>query len=118
MNSQKVAGCRCPIDQFIVTAVVYAQSIIDKNKPLKDKLFAKHRMPQPHVGVFTEQPIPETTMTYEQEPYTFYGILDYAIGFVSKLRRVSFKFFLPLASLTFCRSAGSWIYGTRFEGCS
>jgi hypothetical protein len=60
---------------------------------IQDKLLVKHRIPQPHVGAFTEQPIPQTTATYEQESYTFYDILDYAIGFVFKLRRMSFKFF-------------------------
>ncbi|KAK7678525.1 hypothetical protein QCA50_018397 [Cerrena zonata] len=83
-NVSKEAGCRCIIDQYLLAAVVYAQEQIDTDKSLQSFLRMTYKIMDPHISVFTELPVPHTTITCDNGnvSYTFHGVLDYAIGFI------------------------------------
>lgn len=83
-RSQKASGCRCIIDQYLLAAVAYAQQIIDNDKDLRKKLRTTYNIDKPHIGVFTEVPVPNTMIkcTGTGMSYTFHGFLDYATGFI------------------------------------
>lgn len=79
-----MSGCRCIIDQYLLVAVACAQDIIDNDIALADSLSKKYKILKPHIGVFTEHPVPHTTITCDNVSYTFHGVLDYAIGVIEK----------------------------------
>lgn len=82
LASQKESGCRCVIDQFLLAAAIYAQQIIDTDMNIKDELYAKYFIRKPHVVVFTELPIPQTTVNNNGVSYVFHGFLDYGVGLI------------------------------------
>lgn len=49
---------------------------------IKDELFAKYFIRKPHVAVFTELPIPKTTVSNNGVSYVFHGFLDYGVGLI------------------------------------
>jgi hypothetical protein len=71
------------IDQFLVAAVVYAQNILDQDVAVRDVVFEDHQVDDPHVAVFAEVPIPYTKVRCGNKFYTFHGVLDYGVGFIS-----------------------------------
>jgi len=82
LSSQKESGCRGVIDHFLLAAAIYAQQIIDTDMNIKDELFAKYFIRKPHVAVFTELPIPKTTVSNNGVSYVFHGFLDYGVGLI------------------------------------
>ena len=77
-----MSGCRCTIDQYLLAAVVYAQSLVDSCKQLNDSLSTRHTIKKPHIAVFREIYIPKTRITHGAISYVFHGVLDYALGFI------------------------------------
>ena len=80
---QNESGARCLIDQFLVAAVIYAQSILDLDVAVRDDVFEHYQIDSPFVAVFTEVPIPYTKVRCGNTSYTFHGVLDYGVGFIS-----------------------------------
>lgn len=81
---QPQSGSRCMIDQFLLSAVVYAQSIIDHDPQLKAQLCKRYRILDPHITIFTDVDIPDgVEIAYRETMFLFYGPLDYAMGFVN-----------------------------------
>jgi hypothetical protein len=80
---QEECGARCLIDQYVLAAVVYAQTILDSDEDLKQQMEQKYRVGDPHIAVFPELPIPLITVTCGNTLYSFHGVLDYGIGYIS-----------------------------------
>ncbi|KAF8522408.1 hypothetical protein BU17DRAFT_86961 [Hysterangium stoloniferum] len=70
---QMDSGVRCLIDQYILAAVTYAQTIFDSDEQLKQEMDRKYRVDVPHIAVFPGLPIPYTTITCGNNSYTFHG---------------------------------------------
>ena len=70
LASQKESGSRCAIDQFLLSAAIYAQQIIDTDASIKAELYARYFIRKPHVAIFTELPIPKTTVIHNGVSYT------------------------------------------------
>jgi len=85
-NVAKESGCRCLIDQYLFYAIVYAQSIIDKDEGVRATLTDRCGFKHPHLAVFPELAIPLTRITCEQTQatYVFHGLLDYGICFIKQ----------------------------------
>jgi hypothetical protein len=71
------------IDQFLVAAVIYAQTILDQDVAVRDDVVKRYKISNPYVAVFTEVPIPYTKVRCGNTSYTFHGVLDYGVGFIS-----------------------------------
>jgi hypothetical protein len=71
------------IDQFLVAAVIYAQTILDQDVAVRDDVVKNYKINNPYVAVFTEVPIPYTKVRCGNTSYTFHGVLDYGVGFIS-----------------------------------
>lgn len=71
------------INQFLIAAVIYAQTILDQDITVRDDIFKHYKINNPYVVVFTEVPIPYTKVQCVNMSYTFHGILDYGVGFIS-----------------------------------
>ncbi|KAF8907531.1 hypothetical protein CPB85DRAFT_836645 [Mucidula mucida] len=82
-NISTESGCRCLVDEYILTAVVYAQKIIEQDTVLTSTLRQTYHIMHPHIAVFSEQSIPQTVIACEDTSYTFYGTWDYALGYIS-----------------------------------
>ncbi|KAF8336695.1 hypothetical protein F5887DRAFT_986646, partial [Amanita rubescens] len=82
-NLTNESGARCMIDQFLVAGVIYAQTILDQNVAVRDDVVKHYKINNPYVAVFTEVPIPYTKVRCGNTSYTFHGVLDYGIGFIS-----------------------------------
>lgn len=52
IHFQKKSGCRCIIDQYVLAAVLYAQSTISSDRALKKSLDSRYRTNDPHIAVF------------------------------------------------------------------
>ncbi|KAF8688701.1 hypothetical protein AX14_003437 [Amanita brunnescens Koide BX004] len=83
LNLSKGSGAHCLVDQYILAAVIYAQSILDSDEMLKHEMDRKHKVSDPHIAVFPELQIPLTTVTCGNNSYAFRGVLDHGIGFMS-----------------------------------
>jgi hypothetical protein len=64
--------------------VTCAQLAIDTDKDIKADLTARYLIRKPHVAVFTELPIPKTTVSRNGVSYVFYGFLDYGVGLIKR----------------------------------
>ena len=71
------------IDQFLVAAVIYAQTILDQDVAVRCDVVKHYKIKNPYVAVFTEVPIPYTKVRCGNTSYTFHGVLDYGVGFIS-----------------------------------
>ena len=88
------------IDQFLVAAVIYAQSILDQNVSVMDDIVEKYEIGSPYVAVFTEVPIPYTKVRCGNTSYTFHGVLDYGIGYISTTLKGKLIYFLSTSYFT------------------
>jgi hypothetical protein len=71
------------IDQFLVAAVIYAQTILIQDVIVRNDVVKRYKINNPYVAVFTEVPIPYTKVRCGNKSYTFHGVLDYGVGFIS-----------------------------------
>jgi hypothetical protein len=56
--------------------------MIDTDTNIKAELYARYFIRKPHVAVFTELPIPKTTVSHNDVSYVFHGFFDYGIGLI------------------------------------
>jgi hypothetical protein len=82
------------IDPFLVAAVIYAQTILDQDVAVKDGVVKRYKISNPYVAVFTEVPIPYTKVRCGNTSYTFHGVLDYGVGFISTKLKGKFIYLL------------------------
>ncbi|KAF8522409.1 hypothetical protein BU17DRAFT_86964 [Hysterangium stoloniferum] len=82
-NLSKESDARCHANQYVLAAAIYAQTILDGDKQLKQEMDRKHGVDDAHVAVFPELTIPFTTITRCNNFYTFHGVIDYGIGYIS-----------------------------------
>jgi len=70
------------IDQYLLAAVVYAQTKINKDQNLQHELFNTYLIN--NIAVFTELQVPHTRIgiTCNGRSYVFHGFLDYGVGFI------------------------------------
>jgi hypothetical protein len=92
---QNDSGTRCMIDQFLVAAVIYAQTVLDQNEVIKADIVKHFKIDNPYVTVFTKV----TKVQLGNTSYTFCGILDYRVGFISTMLKGNLHVTSPFISL-------------------
>jgi hypothetical protein len=88
------------IDQFLVAAVIYAQTILDQDVAVRDDVVNHYKINNPYVVVFTEVPIPYTKVRCGNMSYMFRGVLAYGVGCISTKLKGKLIYLLLVSYLT------------------